>query len=136
MSTEYPVIVRPLSKAEGGGFLAEFPDLPGCISDGETPEEALRNVREAREEWLAAMEEAGRKIPTPESRGGKWVQRVPGTMKTRLEATAREEGISLNALVMAFIAESLGRRDSTQQPRAYGRKRVTRTTRRATRRRA
>jgi len=132
MATEYPVIVRPLSKAEGGGFIAEFPDLPGCISDGETAEEALRNVREAREEWIAAMEKAGRKIPTPESRSGKWVQRVPSTLKARLEATAREEGTSVNALVTAFIAESLGRRHSLERPRAHRR----RTTRKAARRRA
>ena len=37
----YPVIVSPLSEEDGGGFLATVPDLPGCMSDGETPEEAI-----------------------------------------------------------------------------------------------
>ena len=37
---EYPVVIEPLSKDDGGGFAAIVPDLPGCMSDGETPEEA------------------------------------------------------------------------------------------------
>ena len=40
----YPVVVEPLPEEEGGGFAAIVPDLPGCMSDGETPEEALGNV--------------------------------------------------------------------------------------------
>ena len=48
---EYPVIVEPLPVAEGGGFVAIVPDLPGCLSDGETPEEALANVRDAIAAW-------------------------------------------------------------------------------------
>jgi antitoxin HicB len=133
MKTEYPVIVRPLTKEDGGGFLAEFPDLPGCISDGESTEEALRNAMEAKEAWLAAMHEAGRKIPAPESRGGRWVQRVPITTKCRLEAAARDEGVSVNALVSAFIAEGLGRRESVARPRMRRRRVTRRAARRASR---
>jgi antitoxin HicB len=44
---KYPVVVEPLPEEEGGGFAAIVPDLPGCMSDGETPEEALGNVRDA-----------------------------------------------------------------------------------------
>ena len=33
---EYPFITRPLADEEGGGYLIEFPDLPGCMADGET----------------------------------------------------------------------------------------------------
>ena len=36
----YRYILKPLPEEDGGGYLIEFPDLPGCISDGETPEEA------------------------------------------------------------------------------------------------
>ncbi len=42
---KYPVIVQPLSKEDGGGFLATVPDLPGCVSDGETPRKRLRMCR-------------------------------------------------------------------------------------------
>lgn len=49
----YPMIIRPLTKKEGGGFLAEFPDLPGCIADGETVEEAVAEAADALQSWLA-----------------------------------------------------------------------------------
>src|ERR1035438_10911857 len=44
---KYPFTIRPLSDADGGGFLIEYPDLPGCHSDGETPEQAIVNGRDA-----------------------------------------------------------------------------------------
>ncbi len=61
----YPVIVSPLSEADGGGFAATVPDLPGCMSDGETPEEAIVNVSDAIDAWLEAARDAGRAIPSP-----------------------------------------------------------------------
>jgi antitoxin HicB len=64
-SLEYPVIVSPLSEDDGGGFLATVPDLPGCMSDGETPAEAIENVQDAIEEWLDLARKLGREIPTP-----------------------------------------------------------------------
>ena len=44
---EYPIVVEPLPIEEGGGFLATAPDLPGCMSDGATPEEAVSNIQDA-----------------------------------------------------------------------------------------
>jgi antitoxin HicB len=55
--------VRPLSQEEGGGYLVEFPDYPGCIADGETPEEAIREARDALASYLATLEELGRLAP-------------------------------------------------------------------------
>ena len=46
--TEYRFTVRPLSEDEGGGWLVEYPDLPGCMSDGETVEEAIANAEDAK----------------------------------------------------------------------------------------
>ena len=62
---EYPVIVSPLSAEDGGGFSATVPDLPGCMSDGETPEEAIANVQDAIAVWLEAARDLGRPIPPP-----------------------------------------------------------------------
>lgn len=45
--TDYSFEIKPLAAAEGGGFLITFPDLPGCMSDGETPEEAIENGKDA-----------------------------------------------------------------------------------------
>jgi predicted RNase H-like HicB family nuclease len=61
----YPVIVSPLTVEDGGGFVATVPDLPGCMSDGETPEEALTNVQDAIAEWIDAAERLGRDVPRP-----------------------------------------------------------------------
>ncbi len=52
MILEYMVRIEPLSEDDGGGYLAIVPDLPGCMSDGDTPEEALVNVQEAIVSWL------------------------------------------------------------------------------------
>jgi predicted RNase H-like HicB family nuclease len=49
---EYPVIIEPLPEAEGGGFVALVPDLPGCMSDGETAEEAVTSVKDAIAAWI------------------------------------------------------------------------------------
>jgi predicted RNase H-like HicB family nuclease len=61
----YPVLIEPLSEDDGGGFLATVPDLPGCMSDGETPEEAIVNVQDAILSWIEAAEELGRAVPEP-----------------------------------------------------------------------
>ena len=63
--TEYPFELRPLTNDEGGGWLVVYPDLPGCMSDGETPEEAMHNGKDALAAWLRAAEDAGRKVPQP-----------------------------------------------------------------------
>jgi antitoxin HicB len=65
MKLEYPVRIEPLSQSDGGGYLATVPDLPGCMSDGETPEEALRNVQEAIASWIDSAKEWGQDIPEP-----------------------------------------------------------------------
>lgn len=62
---EYPVIIEPLPQDEGGGFVALVPDLPGCMSDGETAEEALASVKDAVTAWIDEARETGRTIPTP-----------------------------------------------------------------------
>lgn len=62
---DYPVVIEPLAADQGGGFVATVPDLPGCMSDGESPEEALANVQDAITEWISAAEALGRSVPPP-----------------------------------------------------------------------
>lgn len=109
----YPFEMRPLSEAEGGGWLITYPDLPGCMSDGESPEEALVSGKDAVAGWIKAMRASGREIPAPGDRpSGKFITRIPRSMHARLAARAKQEGVSMNALVSAFLAESLGRREA------------------------
>lgn len=62
---DYEVRIRPLSPEEGGGYFATVPELPGCMSDGETPQEALENVYDAVICWIEAAREMGRQVPEP-----------------------------------------------------------------------
>jgi antitoxin HicB len=115
--TEYPFEVRPLAEEDGGGYLISFPDFAECISDGETVEDALVNGRDALKATIAALK--ARKLPVPAPNGGgiasgKFVARVPKTVHAQLATRARAEGVSLNTLVLTFIAQGLG----GQTPRA------------------
>ena len=60
-SQDYAFNVRPLAKDEGG-YLIEFPDLPGCISDGETPEDAIRSGQDALKSYLLTLKEFGNRL--------------------------------------------------------------------------
>lgn len=116
----YAHIISPLSAGEGGGFLITFPDLPGCMSDGETEAEAVENGRDAFVAVVSALHDMGREIPAPSFSpddaaapgvSGKFVARVPRSIHAKLTSRAKAEGVSLNTLVLAFIAEGLGRRE-------------------------
>jgi len=109
---QYPFEVRPLDAEEGGGFLVTFPDLPGCMSDGESVEEALKNAKDALECWLEANAHWEKQIPEPGTYSGKFIQRLPKSLHARLVQRAKKEGVSMNTLVTAFIAECLGKRTS------------------------
>lgn len=61
----YPVMIAPLTEADGGGFAATVPDLPGCMSDGATPRDALWNVQDAIEAWIEMAHELGHAVPPP-----------------------------------------------------------------------
>ncbi|MFK4720544.1 antitoxin HicB [Bradyrhizobium niftali] len=65
ISTDYAVTIQPLPAADGGGFVAVVRDLPGCMSDGETPQEALTNAQDAIACWIEAAHKIGRPIPEP-----------------------------------------------------------------------
>ena len=62
---DYPVLIERLVPEDGGGYLAIVPDLPGCMSDGETRELAARNVGDAIEAWIEEARAVGRVIPAP-----------------------------------------------------------------------
>ena len=57
------VLIHP---GEDGYWVAECPSLPGCVSQGSTREEAIRNVKEAMEGYVLALQEDG--LPVPEER--------------------------------------------------------------------
>jgi antitoxin HicB len=108
----YRFTVRHLSKEEGGGYLVEYPDIPGCMSDGETIEEAIANGREALRDCVDVFKESGRKLPKPTVEAAQWRQRLPRSLYSKLTKEAEKEGVSINSLVTAIIAEAVGARQA------------------------
>ena len=54
--------------AEDNAFIAEVPELPGCMADGATYQEALTNVEQIAQEWIETARELGREIPVPKGK--------------------------------------------------------------------
>ncbi len=98
--------VKQLNETEGGGFLVTFPDLPGCMSDGDTVEEAIGNAADAENEWLAAAKEWDRTAEKP----GRFVARMPQWLYRGLQYNAQKEGVSMNTLIVSVLAKDLGER--------------------------
>jgi len=63
---KYEVIVWWNEKDQS--FIVEAPELPGCMSDGETYEEALKNIKLIISEWVETAKELGREIPEPKGK--------------------------------------------------------------------
>ena len=66
MTTKYEVILY--WSEEDGSFLAEVPELPGCMADGSTRREALENVEAIIQEWIETARELGRDVPEPKGK--------------------------------------------------------------------
>lgn len=73
MKIQYALRVH---KAEEGGYWAEFPDLPGCVTEGDTLKETLDNAREALSGWITSKFERNFEVPTASSVRGKNVHLV------------------------------------------------------------
>mgnify|MGYP003576053520 CR=1 FL=1 len=73
----YEVFVELLSRRLGGGFAAYAPALTGCVADGATSEEALENLADAIDCWIAYARQSGRRIPEPTANGAAEPQTPP-----------------------------------------------------------
>lgn len=94
------------------GWFVRMPELPGCMSQGDTQEEALVMIRDAQQLWLRGALEDGWAIPEPRSEdefSGKFNVRVPRYVHRDLVRDAREQGVSLNLLVATALARATAR---------------------------
>ena len=115
---KYPITIRPLSKDDGGGYLAEFPDLPGCCATGDTIENALHEAEDAMKSWLSAAKEFGDEIPEPtiaDNFSGQWRLRLPKSLHAALALQAKIEGVSLNTLTATLLAKCMGQKLSSKK---------------------
>ena len=97
-----------------GGFVAHYPDLPGCVTVGETLEEIALMAVDARQSWLTVAHKHGIEIPVPNSSvssfSGQFRLRLPKSLHQKLSERAEVEGVSLNTLAATILAEGLGTR--------------------------
>ncbi|MDP2949312.1 MAG: type II toxin-antitoxin system HicB family antitoxin [Chloroflexota bacterium] len=109
---------RVLVPDPSGGYFAEVLELPGCFSEGDTPEEAIKNVEEAMEGWIAAALDAGQAIPSPAaSRGysGHVALRMPKSLHREAVRRAELEGVSLNQYLVTAIEAHVAGQDMADE---------------------
>jgi antitoxin HicB len=93
------------------GWVVSIRELSGCISQGDSPQNAVDMIREAMCGWLEIALEDGLPIPEPrelEEYSGRFVVRVPRWLHRELARTSGQEGVSLNQFVSTALARAVG----------------------------
>jgi antitoxin HicB len=115
-SLQYKMIID--YEPDDNVFVVRFPELPGCIAHGETPEEAVKMASKVKDGWLEAALEDGWDMPEPQARieaSGRVTVRMPKSLHRDVLELAGSEGISLNQLLVSFIARGLGRKAAVRE---------------------
>lgn len=93
-----------------GGYVVSFPDLPGCLSSGETIESAIANAEDAKKCWFEAALEEGIEINLPsdaiDNYSGQFKLRMPRSLHRELMINARKEGISMNQYCVYLLSQN------------------------------
>ena len=94
-----------------GGYVVDYPDLPGCMTQVESLEEVAEAAEEIRTLWIETAYDGGQEIPLPtypEEYSGKFNVRLPKSLHRALAEGARREGVSLNQYVVSLLARGDG----------------------------
>lgn len=113
-SVEYylglPYTIELQQDAEEGWFV-RVKELPGCMSQADTADDALACIREVMPLWIESALESGYQIPEPRAEGeysGKFVVRVPRSLHRELVQGADAEGVSLNQFINVVLSKAVG----------------------------
>ena len=107
LGLRYPVTIHADPE---GGVVAEIEELPGCMTQAETLDDAFTAIEDARQAWIEAAYEDEQDIPLPrdlEEYSGKFVVRIPRSLHRNLAQAAKREGVSLNQYVTDLLARGL-----------------------------
>ena len=111
-NSPYTVTVEPQDDGNGIYYVARVVELPTLIGTGETREEALKDLEEAKKDWIKTYLELGNKMPVPlvsRKYSGKIIIRMPPTLHEILTKLAEDEGISFNQYMVSSLARCAGR---------------------------
>ncbi len=112
-----PYKIELIPDMEEGGYAVSCPELPGCISCGDTIEEAMANIEDAKAAWLNVALEDGMAIPEPEnleSYSGQFKIRMPKSLHKQLAEHSKKEGISMNQYCIYLLAMNDARRSASR----------------------
>ena len=114
MSLPYEIMII---RSPEGGYVATIPELPGCITQGDTRLEVLEMIEDAQRCWLEAALEDEDDIPEPdfERYNGRLKLRIPKSLHRKLSECATSEGVNLNQMAIYLIANGLGERFASEQ---------------------
>lgn len=107
MALPYRIEIVP--DLDEGGFVASYPDLPGCITCGDTLEAIIRNAEDAKRAWITAALEDGITIHEPDSLddySGQFKLRIPKSLHKALAEHSRREGISMNQYCLYLLSKN------------------------------
>jgi antitoxin HicB len=118
-----PYTIELVKDLEEPDWFVRVKELPGCMSQGATPDEAIAMIREAMELWLEGALEQDDPIPEPAlafpDYSGKFVVRIPRSLHRKLAEQADRDEVSLNTFVTAALAEAVGYRAAVSQGATY-----------------
>ena len=104
-----PYKMEIIEDTHEGGFVAAFPELAGCLTCGETIEEAVQNALDAKRAWLEAAIKSGIDIKEPAedlNYSGQFKLRMPKSLHKALAENARKEGISMNQYCIYLLSKN------------------------------
>ncbi|MDR0721300.1 MAG: type II toxin-antitoxin system HicB family antitoxin [Treponema sp.] len=107
----YHIVMQHITDESGSYYLATVQEFDGCMSNGNTYEEAFKNIHEAMEGWIETKLENGFTVPEPinaNQYSGKFVLRLPKTLHARLAMEAEKEGVSLNQYALYRLSTHTG----------------------------
>jgi len=112
LDKKYPYKIEMLSKEDGEGYFITYPDLPGCMSDGDTIKDAIIMGEDAKKAWIETRLEEGQDIPEPfsaDNYSGRITVRAPGSLHRDLVEQAEREGVSLNQYLIYLLSKGIGK---------------------------
>lgn len=104
-----PYRMEIVEDQEEGGYVVFFPELPGCVTCGDTIEKAIENAQDAKKAWLEAALEGGVSIPEPDSLedySGQFKLRLPRSLHRSLAEHSKREGVSMNQYCVYLLAKN------------------------------
>lgn len=107
MNLPYRIEIQP--DPDEGGYAVRYPDLPGCITVGETINDALANAEDAKRAWLSDALEEGIRIAEPneaDNYSGQFKLRIPKSLHRLLAEHAKAEGTSMNQYCLYLLSRN------------------------------